>query len=299
MKNKMILAIAGAATLLFPLSGSAQNLQREGQGQREGFGREATETQSEKELTPGPGWKTCPRCTNNKQLALAYKTYKVEGHAFNPKDLSGVWGNNGMELDVKNVPPFTPKGQQMFDATKSDIPTTNAKDGMLVCDPLGYPRLFAYNYGMQFVMLPDRVLQFFEWGHTWRDIWMDGRKLPDDPPTPRWLGYAVGHWEGDTLVVEGTGYDERSWISEDRRNRIRGFAHTDKMKTVERYRRTSYGTLEAEMTVTDPDVFTQPWVTKGKIELRPNAELWEYFCVPSESDEYNQRLIEAARAGKK
>ena len=53
------------------------------------------------------------------------------------------------------------------------------------------------------------------------------------------------------------------------------------------------------MTVTDPDVFTQPWVTKGKIELRPNAELWEYFCVPSESDEYNQRLIEAARAGKK
>ena len=79
MKNRIILAIVGAATLLFPLSGLAQNQQQEGQGQREGFGRQATETQFEKELTPGPGWKTCPRCTNNKQLAAAYKTYKVEG----------------------------------------------------------------------------------------------------------------------------------------------------------------------------------------------------------------------------
>jgi hypothetical protein len=259
------------------------------------FGRQETETQSEKELTPGPGWKTCPRCTNAKQLAAANKAYKVDGHPFDPHDLSGVWGNNGMELDVKNVPPFTPEGAKMFEATHSEIPTTNSKDGMLICDPLGYPRLFAYNYGFQFVMLPDRVVQFFEWGHTWRDIWTDGRKLPEDPPQPRWLGYAVGHWEGDTLVVEGNGFDERSWISEDRRNRIRGFAHTDKMRTIEHYRRTSYGTLEAEMTITDPDVFTKPWTTKGTIDLRPNAELWEYFCVPSESDDYNKRLIDAAR----
>ncbi len=291
MRNRIILSVLGAATLLFPLTGLAQ--------QRGAFGREATESQPDKELTPGPGWKTCPRCTNNKQLAAANKTYKVDGHAFDPHDLSGVWGNNGMELDVKNVPPFTPEGQKMFDATRSEIPTTNSKDGMLICDPLGYPRLFAYNYGMQFVMLPDRVLQFFEWGHTWRDIWTDGRKLPDNPPQPRWLGYAIGHWEGDTLVVEGNGYDDRSWISEDRRNRIRGFAHTDGMKTVEHYKRTSYGTLEAEMTVIDPKVFTQPWTTKGKIELRPNAELWEYFCVPSESDEYNKRLIDAARTSSK
>jgi hypothetical protein len=287
MRNRIIASTIALACLAF-----APGLLAQQQGN---FGRAATETQSEKELTPGPGWKTCPRCTNNKQLANAYKTYKVEGHAFDPHDLSGVWGNNGMELDVKNVPPFTPKGAEMFEATHSDIPTTNSKDGMLICDPLGYPRLFAYNYGFSFVQLPDRVVQFFEWGHTFRDIWTDGRKLPEDPPQPRWLGYAVGHWEGDTFVVEGNGFDDRSWISEDRRNRIRGFAHTDKMRTIERYRRTSYGTLEAEMTIIDPEVFTKPWVTKGNIELRPNAELWEYFCVPSESDDYNKRLIDAAR----
>jgi len=247
------------------------------------------------ELTPGPGWKTCPRCTNDEQLAAANKEYKVEGRQFTARDLTGVWGNNGIELDVRNVPPFTPKGTQLFEATRSEIPSTNSKDGMLICDPLGYPRLFAYNYGMEFVMLPDRVLQFFEWGHTWRTIWTDGRKLPTDPPQQRWLGYAVGRWEGDTFVVEGMGYDDRSWISEDRRQRIRGFTHSEQMRTLERYRRTSYGTLEAEMTITDPEVFTQPWTTKDTIELRPNAELWEYFCVPSESDEYNKRLVDAAR----
>ena len=63
------------------------------------------------------------------------------------------------------------------------------------------------------------------------------------------------------------------------------------MRTVERYRRTSYGTLEADLTITDPKIFTRPWTTKGKVELRPNAELWEYFCVPSESDDYNKRLM--------
>ena len=285
MRKGMIISILVSGILAFSATGWGQ-------------GRPVTGSSPDRELIPAPGWKTCPRCTNARQLAAAYTQYKVEGHPFNPRDLSGVWGNNGMELDVKNVPPFTPQGEKMFEATRSDIPTTNAKDGMLICDPLGYPRWYAYNYGFEFVMLPDRVLPFFEWGHTWRTIWTDGRKLPDDPPTPRWLGYAVGHWEGDTLVIEGNGYADRSWISEDRRQRVRGFPHSDKMVTVERYRRTSYGTLEAEMTITDPVVFTKPWTTKGQIVLHPNAELWEYFCVPSESDEYNKRLIEAARQSK-
>jgi hypothetical protein len=250
------------------------------------------------ELTPGPGWKTCPRCTNDEQLKAAYETYKVDGRAFSPRDLTGVWGNNGIELDVRNVPPMTPWGQEQFEATRAPeirpgVTASNSKDGMLICDPLGYPRLFAYNYGFEFVMLPDRVLQFFEWGHTWRTIWTDGRPLPTDPPQQRWLGYAVGRWEGDTFIVEGNGYDERSWLSEDRRNRIRGFPHSDELRTVERYKRTSYGSLEASLTIIDPKVFTQPWTTTDTIELRPNAELWEYFCVPSESDEYNKRVTEA------
>ena len=168
------------------------------------------------------------------------------------------------------------------------------------------PRAFTYNYGFEFVMLPDRVLQFFEWGHTWRTIWTDGRALPTNPPTPRWLGYAVGRWEGDTFVVETTGFDDRSWLAEDRDNARRqpedrgnyGFPHSDEMRTVERYKRTSFGTLDATLTITDPKVYTQPWTTSGTIRLTPGTEIWEYFCVPSESAEYNQRVTAAAAGAK-
>lgn len=242
-----------------------------------------------------PDWLPCPRCQSNQERAEARKKYGVDNHPFNPRDLSGVWGNNGMELNVV-VPPFTPKGKELYDATRAEetpegLALSNSKDGMLICDPLGYPRLFAYNYGFQFVVLPDRVLQFFEWGHTWRDIWTDGRKLPEDPPAPRWLGYAVGRWEGDTFVVESNGYDDRSWLQEDRRDRRWGFPHSDKLRVVERYRRTSYGTLEASLTIIDPEIFKKPWTTTGTIQLSPGTELWEYMCVPSESEEFNAQKL--------
>ena len=137
-----------------------------------------------------PGWLPCPRCQTGPERTASRKS--VEGRQFNPRDISGIWGNNGVELNIV-VPPFTAKGKELYDATRADetpegVAVSNSKDGMLICDPLGYPRWFAYNYGMQFVVLPDRVLQFFELGHTWRDIWTDGRKLPENPPQPRWLG---------------------------------------------------------------------------------------------------------------
>jgi hypothetical protein len=140
-------------------------------------------------------------------------------------------------------------------------------------------------------MLPDRVLQFFEWSHTWRTIWTDGRALLDDPPVPRWHGYAVGRWEGDTFVIESNGFDDRPWLSEDRRDRRWGFPHSDEMRLVERYKRTSYVTLEVTLTIHDPKTYTQPWVTRGMIGLRPDTELSEYFCVPSESNDFNNRVL--------
>src|SRR5260370_32515557 len=123
MRNRIIVSAFALACLASSPAALAQD-------QGIPFGRGATESQREKELTPGPGWKTCPRCTNPKQLENAYKTYKVDGHPFDPHDLSGIWGNNGLELDVKNVPPFTPLGEQMSEATRPEIPTTNSKDGM-------------------------------------------------------------------------------------------------------------------------------------------------------------------------
>jgi len=252
-----------------------------------------------KEVTAGPGWKTCPRCQNNGHIKAAKEKFKVEGHAFNPKDFSGIWGNNGIPFDFKTKPPFTEYGKKLWEATQAEVkhpgvPATNGgeggKDPMMHCDPLGYPRALQYNYGMEFIVLPDRILQMFEWGGYHRTIWTDGRKLPADPPQSRWFGYAVGHWDGNTLVVESNGYEDRSWIDEDRPSRQRGIPHSDEMTVTERWTRPNYGTLNDEMTINDPKVFTKPWVSKGTTDLRPGTELSEYYCVPSDSEQYNQEL---------
>lgn len=240
-------------------------------------------------IIPGPGWKTCPRCENPAHIKDDREKVHVDTHPFDAHDISGVWGDDGIELDLKTLPPFTPDGQKMFDETKSTVRGVNSKDPMNICDPLGYPRAFAYNYGVEFMQLHDRVLQFFEFQHTYRTIWTDGRKLPTDPPTYRYLGYSVGHWDGDTFVVESNGFDKRSWLSEDRRVRIHGFPHTADLRVEERYKRLDYGKLQSTLTIIDPAVFTKPWVTTGIATLRPNSELAEYFCVPSEETTFNSK----------
>jgi hypothetical protein len=149
-----------------------------------------------------------------------------------------------------------------------------------------------YNYGFEFVQTPGRVFEFFELSHTWRTIWTDGRKLPDDPPVERWYGYSIGRWEGDTFVVESNGYDERALIGSDADHQL--FPHSSELRIVERYKRTDYGHLEASMTVIDPKVYAQPWTSTGTIGLMPNAEIGEYFCVPSESINFNERQTDPA-----
>jgi hypothetical protein len=259
---------------------------------------------------PGPGWQPCPRCLNPDQVQLYRERYVSEGQAFDPHDLTGVWddhpdmagkANGGVYLDKDSVPEMTPYGLQLSASTRAKPnprePTgarnggPGSQDPMMLCDPLGYPRAFTYNYGMEFVYLSDRVLQFFEWGHTWRTIWTDGRALPTEPPQPRFYGYAIGRWDGDTFVVESNGYESSTWLDQDRRTMDRGFPHSEDMRIVERWTRTAYDTLDVEVTIIDPDVYTQPWTTRGKMELRPNTEIGEYACVPSFSDFYNTRVV--------
>jgi len=280
---------------------------------------------------PPPGWKTCPQCLSPAQTRNEAK-YNPPGMPFNPRDLSGVWhgiapagyGKEGgllenthntfaklLQPDGKppsNVPKLTPYGKQLFDSTRTESKApegtiqTNTKDPMLKCNPLGWPRWFTYEYGMEFVTLPDRVIQFFELDHAFRTIWTDGRKLPQDPPESRWGGWAVGHWEPDnTFVVESTGYDDRSWISEaanfvtkpgEKGTGKNGWPHSDQMKTVERWKHLDYGTIEAQVTIIDPKVYDGPFVgTPLKFMNLPDTELWEYFCVPTDNEYFNETHI--------
>ena len=153
-----------------------------------------------------------------------------------------------------------------------------------------------------FITLPDRVIQFFELDHAFRVIWTDGRKIPEKPPESRWGGWSVGHWEPDnTFVVESNGYDDRSWISEagnfvtnpgEKGTGKNGWPHTDEMKVVERWKRLDYGTMEGQVTIIDPKVYDGPFVGESlKFQHLPDAELWEYFCVPTDNDYFNETHI--------
>jgi hypothetical protein len=241
-----------------------------------------------------PAWLKCPQCQTPEERAAARQ--KAANLPFNPRDLTGVWNQNRIQLN-RNAPPMTEWGKARYEETKTEVTlngetVTNSKDPMLVCDPLGWPRWFTYNYGFEFAEMPGRLVQFLEWGHTFRTIWTDGRELPKpEDVDPRWLGYSVGRWEGDTFVVETTGFDDRSWLSENRVDRRYGYPHSDQAKTIERYRRINHNTLDVTLTIIDPKTFTEPWVTTGQILRSPETEIGEYFCVPSEANEHTNRVL--------
>jgi len=252
------------------------------------------------DIPPGPGWLPAVRRHSFEAQQADRKKY-IDGHKLDPHDLTGVWGENGVSLNMKTLPPFTPYGKELSDATQAEMSPAgfaieSSKDPQQICDPMGFPRLFSFNYGFEFAQLPGKLIEFFEWGHTWRTIFTDGRKLPPDPPQDRYMGYAVGRWEGDTFIVESSGFDDRSWIGRDSRNGERGLPHSNEMRIVERYKRPTYDTLEVTITITDPKVFTAPWTSSGKVQLYPGTEIGEYFCVPSDERDF-QNLVSRPAAG--
>jgi hypothetical protein len=189
---------------------------------------------------------------------------------------------------------MTPAGKAKFDANKPSynlpsnpraIPPALGNDPAGRCDPLGLVRsLFAIGRGLiEFVETPNRIFQFFEWNHVWRTIWTDGRKLPTDPD-PKWYGYSVGRWEGDTLVVESTGFDDRTWLDQ------YGDPFSTGMRLEERWRRVN-DTLELMLRVDDPETYTKPWISDKIIwRLQPKAQINEEVCAPIDENFFNENL---------
>ena len=104
------------------------------------------------------------------------------------------------------------------------------------------------------------------------------------------MGYSVGKWEGNTFVVNSTGFEQRTWLDHF------GYPHSDEMRLEERYRRIDRDSLELTMTLTDPKMYTKPWVSEKKVFklAPPNTEIQELFCVPSEEEEFNRRVRDPA-----
>lgn len=216
---------------------------------------------------------------------------------FDPHDLSGVWmGQQNRNTLSRTPPPMTPWAQARYNAAKPGIgpraqPLGN--DPIMVCDPIGYPRIAFYNdYPMEIVATKDRLIEFFDFFYVHRTIWMDGRSLPNDPE-PTWYGYSVGHWDGNTLVVEVTGFNDQSWLDND------GHPHSDQMKLEERFTRVDHDTMQSKMTLTDPVAYTAPWVSDVEVwKIRPKQAMREDLCAPSDEATYKDQVREPAAAKK-
>ena len=217
---------------------------------------------------------------------------------FDPHDLNGIWSlTPRRQMAVtENRPPMTPWGKAKLSQVRSSwtnaalgikaSPESEWNDPLYQCDPAGYPRTMQQIFGeiLRFVQTPAEMLEFFEWDHTWRDVWTDGRKLHDDPE-PRYYGYSVGHWDKDTFVVDSNGFNDRTWLDP------WGDVHSNQMRLKETFRRVDHDHMEWTITVDDPMTYTRPWGPSEKrlFTLMPKSprseyeELREDFCVWSDS----------------
>jgi len=242
--------------------------------------------------------RTEPIIVNGVQLQTARATGLVEPAPgpqegeYDARDLSGFWASSeGPQRSVTGEEPasMTSQGQAKYDSQLPSygpraIPPALGNDPAGECNPVGVTRMLLDFRPFEIFHVSDRVVQLFELGRTWRDIWVDGREPPADQD-PRWLGYSVGQWEGDTFVVETTGFDDRTWLD--------SYAnpHSDAYRLEERWRRTGYSTLELDMVIHDPEIYTVPVVVETRTyALLPGRELRENFCAPADEGSFNERI---------
>jgi hypothetical protein len=215
--------------------------------------------------------------------------------SFDPHDLSGIWSQEhprnlpvverywNYELN-KEEPPMTAWGQSQFAAAKSSFgqhtyPTADTNDPMYhSCTPAGLPRVYLHPFPMEIVQMPGEILILFEWDSLRHPIYTDGRKH-DEALGPQWMGDAIGHWEGDTLVVDTTNFNDKTWI-----DRV-GHPHTADLHLVERFKRTDATHLVNDITVDDPKAYSKPWTAHLDFILRPTWTLGEQFCEDEQSFE--------------
>ena len=142
---------------------------------------------------------------------------------------------------------------------------------MIRCLPAGVPRLDAYTHPFKIVQTRDLIVILYESQTLFRQIFLDGRAHPKDPE-PSWLGYSIGKWDGDALVVETVGFNDKTWLDGG------GHPHSDAMRLTERYRRRDFGHMDIEIMIDDPKAYTTQIRYVQPQELMVDGELIEYIC---------------------
>jgi hypothetical protein len=216
--------------------------------------------------TPG-----IPRLPNGQPNLAAPTPRTADGKP----DLSGVWSGPGPGSYDRNVArDLSPKDIQPWaEALYQQRVRDMGKDApRATCLPDPFPYYHMVDIA-RFVQTPGLIVVLYQ-GTTnsvHRTIFTDGRELPKDP-NPTWMGYSVGHWEGDTLVVDTAGFNDRSWLD------IEGHPHTEALHITERFHRRDFGHMDLELTIDDPKTFTRPFTLKIPKTLQPDTDLLESVC---------------------
>jgi hypothetical protein len=203
-------------------------------------------------------------------------------------DISGVWNLQSSPQTrylsyafSGEEPLMTPWAQERFKATKPSFgprsfedsndpvnPTTTSTVG---CFPPGVPRIYLQPFPMEIIQTPGRVMMFFEFNHFVRQIFTDGRTHNTDLGGT-WMGDAIGRWEGDTLVVDTVGFNDKTWIDR------AGHPHSDALHVVERIKRVYQNTLQDDITIEDPKAYTKPWGGQIRFRSHPTWNITEMVC---------------------
>jgi hypothetical protein len=223
-------------------------------------------------------WKNVPRTKDGKidMQAKPNRTY------YGKLDLSGFWIptnptkyllNFASDMKDSDIP-LTPAGRKLLQERIAN----NGKDHPGVsCLPSGIPEKLSIPDGLKIVQTKDLTLMLPESRTIYRQIFTDGRKFPKDPQ-PTWMGYSLGHWEGDTFVVDTIGQNGKTWLD------MRGLPGSERLKVTERYTRPTVGHMLVEVTIDDPVNYTKPWKATLDWTLLPDTDLIESICEENNKD---------------
>jgi hypothetical protein len=233
---------------------------------------------------PTPG---IPRTADGKPNLIAPVPRMPDGKP----DLSGLWQPEltpyrfDVIQDVNDEGIFRPAAQALFLQRavnlRHDNPVTH-------CLPAGPQAIFAAGSTRfyRIVQSPGVIALLYELG-GFRQIYTDGRELPKDP-NPTWMGYSVGHWDGDTLVVETAGFNDKTWLD------MVGHPHSERLRVTEKFRRADFGHMLLQVTYDDPETMTRPLTMSVKVNYAADADMLEYVCNEDERD--TSHLVGTAKA---
>jgi hypothetical protein len=200
-------------------------------------------------------------------------------------DLTGVWNRRGSRATgylayqlTKDDPPMTPWALEKFKENRPSFgprASTDPNDPVYSCFLPGLPGVYTHPAPFEIIQTPGRVIIFYEMDDVVRQIWTDGRphRKLEDADERLWMGDSIGHWEGDTLVVDTTDFNDKTWLDR------AGHPHSEELHVIERFRRIDHGNLHIDLRVEDPKAYTEPIVSQLDYELKPGWVIQEHACT--------------------